>query len=184
MEIYGLFHVEQAGVAICACYSPDPPLHPGPLVPSRTTWKCHYSDVIISGVASQITGVSVAYSTVCSGVDQRNHRRSASRAFMRGIHRSSVNSPPKGPVARRMFQSDIVTMVVSHFVSFQVVICQTLLSLPIAQFWMRYVSVLGALCLFIWFFYIQNQPKYPLRCNAEKLTLKTWLFAEHYSRNM
>ena len=32
----------------------------------------HYSDVIMSGMASQITGVSMVCWTVCSGVDQRN----------------------------------------------------------------------------------------------------------------
>ena len=47
----------------------------------------HYNDVIMSAMASQITGVSIVYSTVCSGVDQRKHQRSTSLAFVRGIHR-------------------------------------------------------------------------------------------------
>ena len=38
----------------------------------------HYSDVIMSAMASQITEVSVVYSTVCSGADQRKHLSSAS----------------------------------------------------------------------------------------------------------
>ena len=38
----------------------------------------HYSDVIMSAMASQITGVLIVYSTVCSGVDQRKHQSSAS----------------------------------------------------------------------------------------------------------
>ena len=33
--------------------------------------SCHYSDVMMSAMASQITGVSIVYSTVCSGADQR-----------------------------------------------------------------------------------------------------------------
>ena len=41
------------------------------------------SDVIISAMASQITGVSIVYSTVCSGADQRKHQSSPSRAFGR-----------------------------------------------------------------------------------------------------
>ena len=41
-----------------------------------------FSDVIMSAMASQITGVSIVYSTVCSGADQRNHHRSASLAFV------------------------------------------------------------------------------------------------------
>ena len=38
----------------------------------------HYSDVIMSAMASQITGVLILYSTVCSGVDQRKHQSFAS----------------------------------------------------------------------------------------------------------
>ena len=35
----------------------------------------HYSDVIKSAMASLITGVSIVYSTVCSGADQRKYER-------------------------------------------------------------------------------------------------------------
>ena len=62
-----------------------------------------YNDVIKSAMASQTTGVSIVYSTICSGVDQRKHQSSASLAFVRGIHRCPVNSPHKGPVTRKMF---------------------------------------------------------------------------------
>ena len=47
----------------------------------------HYSDVMMSPMASQIAGVSIVYSTVCSGADQRIHQSSVSLAFVRGIHR-------------------------------------------------------------------------------------------------
>ena len=81
---------------------------------SRRTLPCkyvfHYSDVIMSAVASQITGVSIVYLTVCSGVDPRNHQSSASLAFVRGIHRWTVNSPHKGPVTRKIFPFDDVIM--------------------------------------------------------------------------
>ena len=70
----------------------------------------HYSDVIIMAMASQITGVSIVYSTVCSGANQRKHQSSASLAFVRGIHRWPVNSPHKGPVTRKMFPFDDVIM--------------------------------------------------------------------------
>ena len=49
----------------------------------------------MGAVASQTTGVSVVYSTVCSGGGQRKHQSSASLAFVRRIHRSPVNSPHK-----------------------------------------------------------------------------------------
>ena len=34
----------------------------------------YYSDVIMSAIASQVTGVSIIYSTVCSGTHQRKHQ--------------------------------------------------------------------------------------------------------------
>ena len=42
----------------------------------------HYSDVILSVMASQITSVPIVYSTVCSGEDQRKHQSSTSLAFV------------------------------------------------------------------------------------------------------
>ena len=68
----------------------------------------HYSDVIMSPVVSQINGVSIVYSTVCSGADQRKHQSSASLVFVMGIHRWAVNSPHKGPVTRKLFPFDDV----------------------------------------------------------------------------
>ena len=62
---------------------------------STQHWK-HYSDVIITVVASQITGVSVVYSTFCSGADQRKYQSSASLVFVRGIHQWPMNSPHIG----------------------------------------------------------------------------------------
>ena len=43
-----------------------------------------YNDVIVSAMASQITGVSIVCSPVCSGADQRKHQSYASLAFVRG----------------------------------------------------------------------------------------------------
>ena len=70
----------------------------------------HYSDVIISVMASQFTGLSIVYSTVCWGADQRKHQSSASLAFVRWIHRWPVNSTHKWPVTRKMFPFDDVIM--------------------------------------------------------------------------
>ena len=72
--------------------------------------KKYYRDIIMSAMASQTTGVSIVYSTVRSGVDQRKHQSSASLAFMRRIHRWLVNSPHKGSVTRKMFPFDDVIM--------------------------------------------------------------------------
>ena len=64
--------------------------------------------------ASQITSLTVVYSTVYSGADQRKHQSSASLAFVRGIHRWPVNSPHKRPVTRKMFSFNDVIMHYQH----------------------------------------------------------------------
>ena len=43
----------------------------------------HYSDIIIGLMASQITSLTIAYSTVYSDADQSIHQSSASLAFVR-----------------------------------------------------------------------------------------------------
>ena len=70
----------------------------------------HYSDVIMTTMASQFTSLTVVYSIVYSDADQRKHQRSASLAFVWGIHRWPVNSPHKGPVTREMSPFDGVIM--------------------------------------------------------------------------
>ena len=60
----------------------------------------HCSDIIMGAMASQITSLTIVYSTTYSGVDQRKLRNSASLAFVRGIHRWPVNSP-QWPVTRK-----------------------------------------------------------------------------------
>ena len=76
----------------------------------------HYSDVIMSTMASQITSLKIVYTTVYSGTDQRKHQSSPSLVFVRGIHWSPANSSHSGPVMRRMFPFDDVIMI--HFYTF------------------------------------------------------------------
>ena len=64
----------------------------------------------MGAIASQITSLTIVYSTVYPDADQRKHQSSASLAFMRGIHRGPVNSPHKWPVTRKMFPFDDVIM--------------------------------------------------------------------------
>ena len=71
-----------------------------------TARELHYIDVIMRGDGIWNYRVSIVYSTVCSGVDQRKHQRSASLTFVRGIHPGPVESPHKGPVTRKMFPVD------------------------------------------------------------------------------
>ena len=51
----------------------------------RSTY--HYNDVIMGAIASQITSLTVVYSTIYSDADQRKHQSFASLAFVWGIHR-------------------------------------------------------------------------------------------------
>ena len=46
----------------------------------------HYIDVIMGPIAFQITSLTIVYSTVYSGADQRKHQSSASLTFLLGIH--------------------------------------------------------------------------------------------------
>ena len=66
----------------------------------RITYRHHYSGIIMSAMASQITGASIVCSAASSGADQRKHQSSASLAFVMGIHRWPVDSPHKGPVTQ------------------------------------------------------------------------------------
>ena len=64
----------------------------------------------MSAMAFQITGLTIVYSTVYSGTDQRKHQSSESLAFGGAIHRWPVNYRHKGPVTRKMFPFDDVTI--------------------------------------------------------------------------
>ena len=75
--------------------------------------KYHYCFVITGAMTSQITSLTIVYSTVHLGADQRKHQSSASKAFARGIHRWSVNSPHKWSVTRKMLPFDDVIMIQS-----------------------------------------------------------------------
>ena len=70
----------------------------------------HYSNVIMDTIASQITSLTIVYSTVYPDADQRKLQSSAPLAFVREIHRGPVNSPHKWPVMRKMFSFDDVIM--------------------------------------------------------------------------
>ena len=80
------------------------------LRPLCSGFNSHYSDVIMSAMVSQITGVYINCTTICSGPDQRKHQSSASLDFVRGIHLWTVDSPHKWPVTGEMFPFDDVIM--------------------------------------------------------------------------
>ena len=51
----------------------------------------------MSAIASQITILTIAYSTVYPGADQSKHQSSASLAFVWGIHRGTAEFPVQMP---------------------------------------------------------------------------------------
>ena len=73
-------------------------------------WQPTLCDVTMGTMESQITNLTIVYSTVYSGADQRKWQSSGSLAFVQGIHRSLVNSLHKWPVTRKMFPFDDVIL--------------------------------------------------------------------------
>ena len=63
----------------------------------------HHNDIIMGTMTSQITSLTIDYSTVYPVADQRKHQSSASLTFVWGIHRWPVNSPHKWPITRKCF---------------------------------------------------------------------------------
>ena len=76
--------------------------------------SCHYIDVIMTTVASQITSLTIVYSIVYSVADQRKYQSSASLAFVRGIHRDRWIPRTKGQLRGKCFH----LMTSSCFIAF------------------------------------------------------------------
>ena len=47
---------------------------------SKPHISSHHDDVIMCAIAAQVTGVTIVFSTVCSGANRRKHQSSASQA--------------------------------------------------------------------------------------------------------
>ena len=108
---YGKWRPLCLGLSVLRCNFPDLIIRSSnrPIISTEHQLH-HYSDVIMGGMASQIIRLTIVYSTVCSGEDQRKHQNSLSLAFVRGIHQCQANSPHKGPVTRKMFPFNNVIM--------------------------------------------------------------------------
>ena len=76
-------------------------------------------------IASQITSLTIVYSTVYSDADERKHQSSASLAFVWGIHRGPGTSPHKWPITRKMFPFDDVIMYVQKAVQYWACECKS-----------------------------------------------------------
>ena len=63
------------------------------IIYTQYCWVIHYNDAIMGAIASQITSLTIVYSTVYSDADQRKHQSSGSLPFVWGIHQWPLNSP-------------------------------------------------------------------------------------------
>ena len=77
----------------------------------HTASTSHYIDVLMSPIASQITGLSIVYSTVYPGAGQRKHQNSASLSFVRGISLVTGEFP-----AQRASNAENVSISWRHYV--------------------------------------------------------------------
>ena len=85
----------------------------------------------MSATASQITGISTVYSTVCSGTDQSKHQGPASLAFVSGI-----------PRARGQYRGKCLHLITSSYSNVQVVRCarvNTVHRVIVVQLWFVYL---------------------------------------------
>ena len=88
------------------------------LIPTslRFRWSegtIHYGDVIMGAIASQITSLTIVYSTVYADADQRKHHSLALLALCAGNSPGPMISPHKWPVTRKMFPFDDVIVMLS-----------------------------------------------------------------------
>ena len=81
---------------------------------SAAKLKIHYDDVIMTTTASQITSLTVVYSTVYSNADQRKYQSSASLAFVWGIHRDRWIPRTKGQLRGKCFHLMTSSIDTSH----------------------------------------------------------------------
>ena len=65
--------------------------------------SCHYNDVIMSLIESQITSLTVVYSAVYSDADQRKRQSAVWLAFVWGIHRYRWIPRTKGQLRGKCF---------------------------------------------------------------------------------
>ena len=94
----------------------------------------HYADVIMSAMASQITGLTIVYSTFHSGADQRKHQSSASLALCVG------NSPETGEFpAQKASNAENVSIWWRHHVKILCVAASIIGKCEPLHFWLLHI---------------------------------------------
>ena len=90
---------------------------------TQLTSNCgHNSDVILSMMVSQITGILIVCLTICTSTAQRKYLSFVSLAFVRGIHWSPADSPHKGPLMWKLFPFDDAIMETYQLFALQVLV--------------------------------------------------------------
>ena len=74
----------------------------------------HYGVVIMDTMTSQITSLTLVYSSVYTGADQRNHQSSASLAFVQGIHRLSRQQIDIAKLRKFTILCNIIVIMILH----------------------------------------------------------------------
>ena len=73
--------------------------------------KCYYSDVIMGAMVSLLTSLTIVYSTLYSGADERKHQSSASLVFLSEF--TVTGEFHKGPIMQKMLPFDDVIIHIS-----------------------------------------------------------------------
>ena len=122
-----------------------------------------HSDVIMSAMASQITGVSIVYSAVCSGTDQRKQQSSASLAG---------EFQQKGPVTLKMIPFNDVIMNGEGPMS----TAWSSVELKWPTFWRRnfQINFLNKTCWFFIEIWLQFSPKGPTNKYLALVQVMDW----------
>ena len=138
----------------------------------------------MGAMASQITSLTILYSKVYSGADQRKYQSSTSLAFVRGIHRGPVNSPHKWPVKRKMFPFDDVIMKMQ-----ELSVCVPYLEYPV-QFcddrngriclFAHYTISLSPLCTLTWRHWPNEMQVTSVECVSKIKTILPIIFHAMY----
>ena len=144
----------------------------------------HYNDVIMDAMTSHITSLTIVYSTVYTGADQRKHQSSARHWLCAG--NSPVNSPHKWPVTQKMFP--FMTSSWHSWASVKWWMGQTRPPFCVTQFVqpirstlvvMLHTSRITDIRRSIWFTYIGNSSELPVTLSINQITniIKSfWLY--------
>ena len=94
---------------------------------TKISLKLHYIDVIITTMGSQVTSLTVVYSTVYPDANQRKHQSSASLAYVWGIHRERWIPRTKGQLRGKCFH--LMTLLCVSKIPFNLTRANELMSL-------------------------------------------------------